>query len=332
MTNSNAAEIPVIDIGGLFGPGRARAISNIAMQVDVACRSAGFFYVANHGVPDHLITEVFAANRTFHALPLEEKLKIKLNRWHRGYQALATSTLKSSARFEPAKHANQLESYILRHEVSPDHPDFQKKTLMGPNQWPADPRFMAAVKRYDTAIRQLGHQLLPIFSIAVGEKSEFFGRFFDPASTATRLIHYPPAPAIRLDDVYGIHPHTDYGFVTILAQDYVGGLEVRRVDSSWIPVGYLPGTLVVNIGDILARWTNDQFSSTPHRVINKSSFRDRYSIATFFDPNIEASISCLPRFAGAEVPARYQPIRYGEYYQMRLDANYPDRVGVTAGD
>jgi len=330
MTNATVAEIPVIDIGGLFGGDRAAAVRAIARQVQGACQMSGFFYIANHGIPRELIAAVFEADRTFHARPLAEKLKIKLNQWHRGYQAFATSTLKSSARFAPAKHPNQLESYLLRHEVSPDHPDFRSKVLMGPNQWPDDPQFKTVVQRYDQAVRDLGHRLLPVFSVAVGEAPDFFARFFDPASTATRLIHYPPAPATRPDDLFGIHPHTDYGFLTILAQDDVGGLEVRRIDGSWIPAVPIPDTFVVNIGDILARWTNDRFNSTPHRVINSSNYRDRYSVAMFFDPNIDAWISCLPRFASPESPAKYPAIRYGEYYQTRLDANYPDRVGAAA--
>jgi isopenicillin N synthase-like dioxygenase len=164
----------------------------------------------------------------------------------------------------------------------------------------------------------------------VGEEPGFFARCFAPPSTALKLIHYPPAPQARPEDLFGIHPHTDYGFLTILAQDDVGGLQLQRVDGTWMPAPYVPGSFILNIGDILARWTNDEFSSTPHRVINRSTTADRYSIALFFDPSLDATVECLPRFSSAARPARYDPIRYGDYYTMRLDANFPGRTGAPA--
>ncbi len=126
----------------------------------------------------------------------------------------------------------------------------------------------------------------------------------------------------------GIQPHTDYGFFTILAQDGVGGLEVQRIDGSWIEAPHIPGTFLLNIGDIVARWTNEVFNSTPHRVVGGQA--DRYSIGMFFDPNIEAEIRCLDGFAGGGTPVKHAPIRYGDYFGHRLDSNYPDRVGVAA--
>ena len=329
MTTGNGGEIPTIDIGGLFSDRPTAAAEAIAAEVRAACLGTGFFYLAGHGVPEDLIAEVFQANRAFHARPLEEKLEIKLNNWHRGYEPFATSTLVSSARFSPAQSANQLESFFLRHEVSPADPGYQVKELMGPNQWPDDPVFQDAVARYDAAVRELGLRLLPVFSIAAGERPDFFESYFDPPSTALRMIHYPPAPPAGPDDLFGIHPHTDYGFFTILAQDDVGGLEIQRVDGSWIETPYIPGSFVLNIGDILARWTNAVFNSSPHRVINKSRHRDRYSVGMFFDPNIEAVIRCLDGFADATTPAKFEPIRYGDYFGLRLDSNFPDRVGVA---
>lgn len=317
--------LPIVDVGGLWN---GSAEERIGEEISRACRSAGFFYIANHGVDEDLIAAAFEANRRFHALPAEEKLAIKLNRWHRGYQPFAGSTLVSSARFAPARHPNQLESFFLRHEVEESDPGYGVDALQGPNQWPDDPAFKATVQRYDEAMRDAGLRLLRGFSAAIGEKPDFFARYFTPPTTALRLIHYPPAPANRPEDLYGAHPHTDYGFLTILAQDGIGGLEVQRPDGSWMPVPPVPGTFVVNAGDILARWTNDAFNSTPHRVINPASDRDRYSIAYFFDPNLGAEIRTLQVFAGAESRARYSPVRYSAYFRERLDANYQDRVGA----
>jgi len=329
MPRRTAPEIPVVDIAGLDADAPDRAIEAIAAQIRAACLGTGFFYLSGHGIAEDLIAGVFAANRWFHDLPLDEKLKIKMNVWHRGYQPLASSTLTSSARFAPAPSANQLESFFLRHEVSPDDPAYQVKELMGPNQWPEDPAFRAAVGRYDAAVRALGLKLLPAFSMAVGERPDFFRRFFDPPFTTLRLIHYPRTPKRRPSDLFGIHPHTDYGFLTILAQDEVGGLEVQRVDGGWIEAPPVPGTLILNIGDVLARWTNEVFNSTPHRVLNRSHRRSRYSVGLFFDPNLDAMINCLDGFADQARPAGQAPIRYGDYFRMRLDSNFPDRVGVA---
>jgi isopenicillin N synthase-like dioxygenase len=330
MSKSDEIGIPIIDIGALQSGPTEAAIGRIAAQIREACTGIGFFYITNHAVPDELLAEAFEANRRVHRLPPEEKQKIKLNAWHRGYEAFASSKLKSSARFAPAQHGNQLESFFIRHEVPPNDPSFERRPLHGPNQWPPDPWFRDVVTRYNNAARELGLKLLAPFSVAVGEEPGFLARFFAPPSTTLRLLHYPPAPAVRAEDLFGIHPHTDYGFLTILAQDDVGGLQLRRVDGTWIPAPCVPGSFILNIGDALARWTNDEFNSTPHRVINQSAFTDRYSIALFFDPNLDATIECLPRFASGPRPARYEPIRYEDYYTMRLDTNFPDRAGGPA--
>ncbi len=124
----------------------------------------------------------------------------------------------------------------------------------------------------------------------------------------------------------GIQSHTDYGFLTILAQDEVEGLEIRRLDGSWIRAPRIASGFIVNVGDALARWTNDAFNSTPHRVVADAEGRDRYSIAMFFDPDIEAEIRCLDGFT-QDGEGQYEPIRYGVYFQNRLDSNFPDRVG-----
>lgn len=318
--------IPVIDIGDLIrSPGLA-IHERIAADIHDACVGVGFFYLGGHGVAQRVIDDAFEANRRFHARSLAEKLALKQNRWHRGYQPFAASTLVSQARFDAARSPNQMESFFVRHAVAPDHPDFERKPLQGPNRWPDDPEFIAAVRTYDAATRALGMALLPAFSLAVGEAPGFFDEMFAPPATALRLIHYPPAPKTEADDLFGIHPHTDYGFLTILAQDEVGGLQIRTVDDEWIDAPYAPECFILNIGDVLARWTNGRFNSTPHRVLNPSSELSRYSIGMFFDPNLDAVVAPLAKYA-TSAEQDPPPIRYGDYFAMRLDANYPDREG-----
>jgi isopenicillin N synthase-like dioxygenase len=328
MTESGEEGLPIVDVGSLWRDATDDQLCRLGAEVHSACRSIGFFYIVNHGVPRDVIEDAFAANRRFHALPLSDKLRIKLNRWHRGYQTFAGSTLVSSARFAPARHPNQLESFFIRHEVDPADPGYTVKPLQGPNQWPDDPDFRDTVSCYDTAMCELGMRLLRVFSTAIGECPDFFAEHFSPPTTALRLIHYPPAPRDRPRDLYGAHPHTDYGFLTILAQDDVGGLEVRQPDGAWQPVPFVADSFVVNIGDILARWTNDGFNSTPHRVINPSPKRDRYSIGYFFDPSLDTQISTLPHFQEGAGRSKYAPVRYADYFSGRLDANYTDRAGI----
>jgi isopenicillin N synthase-like dioxygenase len=332
MTTSIArtdVEIPVIDIGELVRTGSDAAVEAAAAQMRAACRGSGFFYLSNHGIPRSVVTEALGANRSFHALPLEEKIKLKRNAWHRGYVPVGGNISKASARFAAARLPNQVASFNARHEVAPDHPDYKKKPLQGPNEWPQDTAFKAAFVRYNTAVAELGLKLLHPVSVALDERRDFFDRFFAPPSTNLRMMHYPPAPSMRPEDLFGIHPHTDYGFLTILTQDEVGGLQVRRPDGSWIDAPWIPDTFVVNVGDMLARWTNDHFNSTPHRVISPPVSVDRYSMALFFDPNIDAHISTLPQFVAPGESPKYEPINYGEYYARSLDTNF-QRAGVPA--
>lgn len=322
----SVAEIPVIDIADIGDRGSSAALEDVARKIRAACTGTGFFYIANHGVPKDLMEEIFEANRRFHDRPLEEKMQVRRNAWHRGYTPLASSTLKSSARFEAARLPNVLEAFNIRNEVSPDDPSYKKESLQGPNEWPADAEFRGAVERYVAAATALGVRLLEPIAVAAGQHKDFFKSFFGNPTTNLRLIHYPPQPPSRPQDQFGIFPHTDYGFLTILAQDSVGGLQVQRIDGSWIDASYVPDTFIINMGDTLARWTNEHFNSTPHRVISPAKSTARYSVAFFFDPELDTIVECLPEFVKAGQPAKYEPIRYGDYFSMRLDANHTRRL------
>ena len=320
----------VIDVSPIFSTDRRSraweaAVEQIAESIFNACRDTGFFYIANHGVPGDLIQQVLDANREFHARPDAEKMALKVNQWLRGYQPMASTQMRSSARFEPASAPNQLESFIVSDEVPPDHPHYKKRDFAGPNQWPDEPIFRKTVESYFDAMRSLAMRLLPVFSVAVGKAPAFFDRFFDPPHATLRLVHYPPSPADRPPDHMGIYPHTDYGFFTILAQDDVGGLEIQHINGTWVDAPPVADAFVVNIGDAMARWTNDAFNSSPHRVTNKSTERDRYSAALFFDPNHDTIIRCLEGFSDIGAQPKYAPIAFSDYYRERMNSNHPDR-------
>ena len=197
--------------------------------------------------------------------------------------------------------------------------------LQGPNQWPeGEEKFRQTATAYRDAVRDLGMSLLPAMSLAVGESEDYLSQFFAPPTTTFSLLHYAPDPNAEPDQ-FGSAPHTDYGFLTILAQDNVGGLEVQATDGTWLPAPPMQGAYVVNIGDIFARWTNDEFRSTPHRVINRSPDKNRYSLPFMLDPSLYAEIKVLPKFDNPEASAKFPSIRFGDYFAGRLGTNYVGR-------
>ena len=323
----STTSIPVIDIGPLRNGGAA-GVSRVAAEVAAACVDTGFLYVANHGVPDTLVDAVFDASKAFHALPLDKKLDLQINQFYRGYVPFAGSTLKVSS-IEAAKKPNQSEQILFRHELPPDDADLGKGLpLQGPNQWPAEadlPGFKAIVQEYMAACEGVARSLFPAFAEALHLPHDHFEPFFVRPTTNLKLLHYPAQPTDRPADQYGAAPHTDFGFVTILAQDDTGGLEVRTHDGTWMPAPVIPGTFVVNIGDALARWTNGRFASTPHRVINRAPHRSRYSVPFFLDPNMHQTIACLPGCCTAGAPPQFEPVVYSDYLMQRLGTNFPIR-------
>ncbi len=219
---------------------------------------------------------------------------------------------------------NFSESFMLMHEVAADDPRYGTP-LNGPNQWPNDvPDFRADVAAYDAALHAFCEKLLQVIAPALDLPPDALDGYFRQPTTFLRLLHYPPQPPDAGDDAFGAAPHTDYGFLTILAQDTSGGLSVRRTDGTWLSATPIPGTFVVNVGDMLARWTNGRWQSTPHGVKNLSG-GDRYSCPYFFDPNMDAVIAALPSCVGPDNPPRHPPVRYGDYLLDRLNRNYDYR-------
>ena len=303
-------ELPVVDLSG-----RPAAV---ALQLREACETNGFFYLSNHRISDDLLAAVFAANREFHALPLEEKLEVRLNRHFRGYQPIGGSTLKLST-VEAAHHPNQSESFFARHIKNSS--EGGGCPIDGPNQWPTRPAgFREALEAYMVRINQLGLRLAELMALALDEPpATFVDRYFGRPSLALRLLHYPAAERVQAG-AFGIAPHTDYGFLTFLAQDEIGGLEIRSPAGQWQAVPPLPGTFVVNIGNALSLMTNGRFVSTAHRVINAASGASRYSIPVFFDPCLDARVEVLKAFDDHR--QRPPPMDFGEYFYSRLSANF----------
>ncbi len=316
---AEAAELPIIDMSGLGDPA-AEAV--IARSLDEAFSRIGFCYFRDIGVPGDLVRDLLEASQRFHALPAADKQALAMNGFHRGYMAPNTSLIRTSSVAE-VKRPNYSESFMLMHEVDPSDPHFGQP-LHGPNQWPDVPGFRAAVQRYDDAMRAFCLRLLRPMAIALGLDREALVPAFGFPTTFLRLLHYPPQPPDSPDDAFGSAPHTDYGCITVLCQDNAGGLEVRRPDGTWLKAPPIPGTWVVNVADMLSRWTNGRWQSTPHRVKNLSG-GDRYSCPYFFDMDMDSVVACLPTCTDAANPPRTPPVRYGDYLMERLDKNYQYR-------
>ncbi|SKA20556.1 Isopenicillin N synthase [Enhydrobacter aerosaccus] len=302
----------------------------VARQLDQAFSQIGFCYFADIGVDEALVEGVFAASRRFHALPRAAKDAIAMNSFHRGYMAPKTSLIETSTVAQVTR-PNDSESFMLMHEVPPDDPRYGRP-LDGPNLWPELPtaEFRQPVEAYEQAMEAFcRRRLLPAMALALGLPRDWFAPHFRQPTTFLRLLHYPPQARDAPEDAFGSAPHTDYGFITILCQDQRGGLEVRRRDGTWLSAPPLPGTWVVNVADMLSRWTNGRWQSTPHRVKNLSG-GDRYSCPYFFDMSMDSIVEVVPSCHGPGNPARFPPVRYGDYLIERLDRNYAYRKQATS--
>ena len=302
--------VPVIDFGAFLG-GTAGGKARIGQALREACEGTGFFYLAHHGVPQAQIGAVFAASRRFFALALEERLKIKLTpKQNRGYQPLGSRMYGDKA---DAPDLN--ESFKYQHELPPDDPDIRDgNRVHALNRWPeALPGWREALIDYYDEMERLTSALLRAFALALDLAEDYFGAFYRKPLTQINLLHYPPHPPVTPGRQFGLRPHSDTTAFTILAQDEVGGLQVEK-GSDWIDVPPLAGTFVINIGDMMARWTNDRFASTPHRVINRSGV-ERYSVPFFAIPDFDAVVTCLPSCTGPGRPAKYPPLRVGDFMQ-----------------
>jgi isopenicillin N synthase-like dioxygenase len=217
------------------------------------------------------------------------------------------------------------EAYFTKRERGPDDPlVIAGRRFAGPNRWPEDlPGFRDTVLAYTEAVDELGRRLMPACAVALDLSPDTFDAAFAESQFSFRLSHYPPVEAEP--NQFGIAPHTDANFLTFLAQTEVPGLQLRLPTGEWLDVPYVPDSYAVNSGDMLTRWTNGRFKSTPHRALPPVG-RDRYAIPFFLGPHLDTEIACLPTCQGPDHPARFPPITYDAYLHWWYDANYNARA------
>jgi isopenicillin N synthase-like dioxygenase len=302
-------EVPVLDLMPL---NRGQPLGGLAKELRRACETIGFFYVQNHGVPKKVVDEVFAATRRYFDLPYEKRMELRIDeRFRRGFMPQGINQ-------HPGYAPDLKESFEYALDLPMDDPDvIAGRPLHGPNRWPADlPWLRPAAEAYFNETMALGMRLLRVFAISLGLDEGFFLQYTKKPMVQTRLFHYPPQP-VPDEKQLGVAPHSDYGMITLLTQDPIGGLELRKRDGEWIGAPWIEDSFVINLGDMFKVWTNDVYVSNLHRVVNRKG-KERYSIPTFFNLDYDAPVSCLPTCQSAENPPKYEPIKSGDYLVSRF--------------
>ncbi len=313
-------EIPTLDIGPYL-QGTPGTLEDLAEQLSRIQQEIGFYFIVNHGVPSKLIANAYEQLRRFYALPLEEKLKLRINAKSSGYVP-AKSTVYVTSNVNQNTKPDLNECLLLMRERPVDHPSIVAgRRFVGPNQWPDEtllPGFRATMLEYYAAMEALGYKLLPLYARALGLPKEYFAPFFTDPTWTTRNQYYPPVQAE--ENQFGISPHRDHGFLTLLPLSDEPGLEIRAPSGNWLPARVEGNGIIVNTGEFLNRWTNGRFIATPHRVVPPK--HDRYSIAFFFNPTWDTLSEALPTCVSQANPPQFEPMRFLDYLCWYVDKNY----------
>lgn len=284
-----------------------------AAALRAALESYGFLYLRNHGVPVSVLRAVLSQSRLFFALSQEVKLAVKpqIKGSTRGYGGVASQALDE-------KRPGDLKEIF---QAGPERPGARA------NVWPeALAGFREAVLAFQQTAMETCNQLMRAIAVSLGLPEAYFEPYHDRSDSTARLLHYPPLAADPLPGQMRAGAHTDFGGLSLLFQDEESGLEIQAREDVWIRAPALPGMAIVNTGDLLERWTNGQFRSSPHRVVNPvgpAAAHDRYSVVLFHSPNPDAVIECLAPCRSPGRPSRYPPITAGEHMLARIRASRP---------
>lgn len=315
-----ATEIPVVDLAG-SGSDPA-VLARVGDAIHRACRETGFFYVAGHGVDPALIDAQFAASRSFFALDAAAKqaLHIRNSPCWRGYENPGSQTLDAGSA------ADHKESFQISNELSPDHPlVIAGVSGQGPNQWPEDlPGFRDQTLAYQAEMIRLGRHIMGCLAVSIELPFDHFAAGLHDPQCGVRMLRYPPQPADAKDNLLGAGAHTDWGSITILAQDDHAGLEVLNADGDWILATPIAGAFVINIGQMMERFTAGLYRANFHRVRNNASDSARYSIASFFELE---PLYRMGRAATCPPNPDFEPdieLTVGEHIEQMARATYAD--------
>jgi isopenicillin N synthase-like dioxygenase len=330
----SADDVPVIDISPFLAghPGNKK---RVVAEVGRACETIGFINIVGHGVPEQLVEQVRDLAYEFFALPVEEKLKIgrPAPEITRGYDTLANQSLSASmGNPSPPDLQETFGMGLVDVPDDPYHTEGMAPLYFAPNLWPERPAAMRpAFEEYYHRLRALSAEIMRIFALALDLREDFFDDKIAHTISHIRFNKYPAQVEPPLPGQLRASAHTDYGSLTILyGEDTPGGLQVFDRNGHWVDVHPAPRSFVVNLGDLMARWTNDRWVSTLHRVVNpprQLADRERLSIAFFHAPNYDAEIECVDTCQGPGNPPKYEALTYGEY---RLDKTLKTRLAEPA--
>lgn len=324
--------IPILDIGP-FLAGVPGAREELAEALRTASEEVGFYFFVNHGVSQDLVDQTFEETRRFHALPHEVKMRHPQDEHYVGYAAPGSIRVNSGAieGYDNSENlADTQAAYHVNRDYAPDRPEvLAGKRFYVPQPWPEGlPGFRENVQSYFNTLEALGRSMLPVYATALGVAPATLDPVFDDAWVTMRMIHYPAVERHESNRM-GIGAHTDGGFISMLPQTKVPGLEVQLPSGEWLTQPVVPGGLLVNSGQMLRRLSNDHWLATPHRVISPLGSEDRYSIPLFLTPAMEAMIGCFPR--PGEEP-RHEPIRFIDFLNWYLAQNYGGAPDSTVPD
>jgi isopenicillin N synthase-like dioxygenase len=306
---ASTSEVPVIDLANWLAGGSAEPVMQ---QLDAACKDTGFFYVSGHGVPKHVVSNVFDATRRYFNMEESVRLADRIDdRFRRGFMPYGINR-------HPGYQPDLKESYEYALDLPLTDPDVVAgRPLHGPNRWPANaPWLRPAAEEYFEHTLQLGKNLLRLFALALGQEETFFLQWCQKPMVQSRLFHYPPQPHPD-PQALGVAPHTDYGMITLLTQDPIGGLELQKREGEWVAAPFVENTFVINLGDMFRVWTNDLYVSNLHRVVNRTG-KERYSIPTFFNLDYDTPVQCLSSCLADGVGPKYAPVKSGDYLVKRF--------------
>lgn len=313
----DSSYIPVINISPLYSK-QPSDWQQVASEIDAACRQSGFFYVTGHNISAQRIDDLNVLYKAFFALPLAEKLTIDITqtKHHRGYGSIGTEQL------DPNKPADFKETFDMGRNLAATHPDVvANKPLHGTNQYPDIEGFQELVETHYWDMIELGKTILRALATALNIDPYTFDKTLSEPLSVLRFIHYPQIEKKRDVEQVGAGAHTDYGCITILYQDDIGGLQVQDKQGNWLDATPIENSFVINIGDMMARWSNDRYTSTPHRVINPSG-HERYSMPFFVEPNFDTQLVALPGCFDDANPVKYPTLGAGDYLLSRFADTY----------
>lgn len=296
--------IPIIDFS-IYNENQQDSMKTLSTQIEQACSQVGFLALSNSGISSDLLRDVFQLSRTFFNRPLAEKNE--------------SAYINADANFG-------YQSFGMEKLMPGGQPDLKETLTMrdmlnNQNSLPFDSAANHTLIEFYQQAMNKAYEIMRIFAHSLKLDSDFFVSRHNGVCTTLRMLRYPAVDHAGAAQ-FGAGEHTDYGMMTLLFQDDVGGLEVKNKRGEWVSVPANPSNIVINCGDLLQRWTNNRFASTPHRVLPNFATRPRYSIALFVDPDPDVIVECLPSCIKENKPAIYPPTHAGQFIQQKILATH----------